>query len=142
MKIILNWLRNVLTAIKNFLWPFEDLGIEKANKESLLLMTEPFRAKLCQISEVLEGDLTLYSGDSLVGCNISGQLTLEGTDITVESCRIEKSLFLTNLCTKGCKVKGNYLRANVYVSRVFEANDTNEFLHSNRVVGQVFRGEK
>ena len=133
MKIILNWLRNILTAIKRFLWPFEDLELKSGI---------PHRAKLCQISEVLEGDITLYDGDRLVGCNISGRLTLEGNNITVDSCRVEKSLFITNSCTKDCKIRGNYLRANVYVSRVFEANDTNEFLDSNRVDGQVIKGEK
>ncbi len=141
MKIILNWFRGIFVAIKNFLWPFEDLGINKANKEFLLSMTEPLQARTCQTGEVLEGDITLYDGESLVGCNVSGRLTLEGTNITVDSCRVEKSLFITNLCVKDCKIKGNYLRANVYVSRVFEANATNEFLDSNRIVGQVFRGE-
>ncbi len=138
MKIILNWLRNILTAIKRFLWPFEKPLFESSNEYK----SEPFRAKLCMISEVLMGDLTLYDGDRLVGCNLSGRLSLAGNNITVDSCRVEGSLFITNLCIKGCKIKGNYLRANVYVSRVFEANDTNEFLDSNRVDGQVVRGEK
>lgn len=139
MKIILNWLRGILTAIKNFLWPFEEALFEEASFE---LKSKSFPVSIYRRNERIEGDLILNDNDRLEGCNISGRLTLEGTNITVDSCRVEGSLFLTNLCTKDCKIKGNYLRANVYVSRVFEANDTNEFLHTNRVDGQVFRGEK
>ena len=113
MKIILNWLKNILTAIKNFLWPFEALGIEKANKESLLLMTEPLQG-IWQRNVIIEGNFTLQDNDKLEGCSVGGMLILDGTNITVESCRVDGDILLKS-GTSGCEVTGNAVYGKIVV---------------------------
>ena len=139
MKIILriiNWLNNVLIAIKSFLWPFKDLELNSESEGGLFLNA------IHQINEAIEGNLELHDYDRLVGCNISGTLVLAGKHILVDSCRVDGNLVTTEACKEGCKVQGNYLRSNVYLSDAFAAEKTNEFVR-NRLEGREFVvGEK
>ena len=109
MKRLFDLLARIFNTIKNYVLP----------RAALPADTE-VRARVVQsptyvANEKLPGDKVLHTSDVLVGCNIGGDLTLEGNNILVEDCRVNGDIrFVAR--TRDCRVNRNA----VYGDIVFE----------------------